>query len=199
MEQGTYAFYWIATMFHIDWYLILWKMCLCYQSWTYKAILPLPPKAWCVIKWQSFVVELNFLYGLCLSEDSVMYGFLDGPHGVFSGNFVIITDEIMDGFRNTGVSSHVSALFSKQMQHKSMFNVLMYCAKFKIDHELRSNTTWDWLVMRCVSSWPTCNSDHTRWFRHAGQWASQNWDRGDSFNCVAVWFLCILWCFQMLF
>ena len=31
-----------------------------------------------------------------------MYGFLDGPHGVFSGNFVVITDAIMDGFRNTG-------------------------------------------------------------------------------------------------
>lgn len=31
-----------------------------------------------------------------------MYGFLDGPHGVFAGNFVVITDEIMDGFRNTG-------------------------------------------------------------------------------------------------
>ena len=35
-------------------------------------------------------------------EDSIMYGFLDGPHGVFAGNFVVITDEIMDGFRNTG-------------------------------------------------------------------------------------------------
>ena len=38
----------------------------------------------------------------CSREDSRMYGFLDGPHGVFSGNFVVITDEIMDGFRNTG-------------------------------------------------------------------------------------------------
>jgi len=33
-----------------------------------------------------------------------MYGFLDGPHGVFAGNFVVITDEIMDGFRNTGAA-----------------------------------------------------------------------------------------------
>ena len=38
----------------------------------------------------------------CSCEDSSMYGFLDGPHGVFSGNFVVITDAIMDGFRNTG-------------------------------------------------------------------------------------------------
>eukprot|EP00933_Yihiella_yeosuensis_P032008 TRINITY_DN25596_c0_g1_i1.p1 TRINITY_DN25596_c0_g1~~TRINITY_DN25596_c0_g1_i1.p1 ORF type:complete len:1221 (+),score=283.79 TRINITY_DN25596_c0_g1_i1:53-3664(+) len=35
-------------------------------------------------------------------KDSVMIGFLDGPHGVFTGNFVEITSEIMDGFRNTG-------------------------------------------------------------------------------------------------
>ena len=31
-----------------------------------------------------------------------MYGFLDGPHGVVSGNFVVISDAIMEGFRNTG-------------------------------------------------------------------------------------------------
>ncbi|CAE7894545.1 PFP-BETA2 [Symbiodinium microadriaticum] len=35
-------------------------------------------------------------------KDSTMIGFLDGPHGIFTGNFVEITDEIMDGFRNTG-------------------------------------------------------------------------------------------------
>jgi len=34
--------------------------------------------------------------------DSEMVGFLDGPHGVFSGNFVKITEEIMAGFRNSG-------------------------------------------------------------------------------------------------
>ena len=39
-----------------------------------------------------------------------MYGFLDGPHGVFSGNFVVITDEIMDGFRNTGAPDLVIAV-----------------------------------------------------------------------------------------
>jgi len=34
--------------------------------------------------------------------DSVVYGFLDGPHGLFSGIYVKITAEMMDGFRNTG-------------------------------------------------------------------------------------------------
>mmetsp|Transcript_31903 Transcript_31903/g.67842 ORF Transcript_31903/g.67842 Transcript_31903/m.67842 type:complete len:1200 (-) Transcript_31903:60-3659(-) len=36
------------------------------------------------------------------NEKSTMIGFLDGPHGIFTGNFVEITAEIMDGFRNTG-------------------------------------------------------------------------------------------------
>ena len=35
-------------------------------------------------------------------KDSAMIGFLDGPHGIFTGNFVEISPEIMDGFRNTG-------------------------------------------------------------------------------------------------
>jgi 6-phosphofructokinase 1 len=34
--------------------------------------------------------------------DSRMIGFLDGPHGIFTGTFVEITATIMDGFRNTG-------------------------------------------------------------------------------------------------
>ena len=33
--------------------------------------------------------------------DSTMVGFLDGPHVDFSGNFVEITAETMEGFRNT--------------------------------------------------------------------------------------------------
>jgi len=35
-------------------------------------------------------------------KDSTMVGFLDGPHGIFTGNFVEITADIMDGFRNDG-------------------------------------------------------------------------------------------------
>ena len=45
-------------------------------------------------------------------ENSTMYGFLDGPHGVFAGNFVVITDEIMDGFRNTGAAPGICWAFA---------------------------------------------------------------------------------------
>ncbi|CAB9510223.1 Pyrophosphate--fructose 6-phosphate 1-phosphotransferase subunit [Seminavis robusta] len=34
--------------------------------------------------------------------DSRIFGFLDGPHGIFSGKFVLLTKTIIDGFRNTG-------------------------------------------------------------------------------------------------
>ena len=34
--------------------------------------------------------------------DSRVFGFMDGPHGIYSGNFYLLTDTIIDGFRNTG-------------------------------------------------------------------------------------------------
>jgi diphosphate--fructose-6-phosphate 1-phosphotransferase len=37
-----------------------------------------------------------------MSSESVLIGFLNGPHGVFSGNFVEIDGQFMDLYRNTG-------------------------------------------------------------------------------------------------
>ena len=34
--------------------------------------------------------------------DSVLFGFLDGPRGLFTGKFIEITRELMDGYRNMG-------------------------------------------------------------------------------------------------
>jgi len=34
--------------------------------------------------------------------DSRVFGFVDGPHGIFTGNFYLLTKTIIDGFRNTG-------------------------------------------------------------------------------------------------
>lgn len=34
--------------------------------------------------------------------DSRIFGFIDGPHGIFSGNFYLLTETIINGFRNTG-------------------------------------------------------------------------------------------------
>lgn len=37
-----------------------------------------------------------------LHPDSVLIGFLNGPHGIYSNNFMEITKEYMGLFRNTG-------------------------------------------------------------------------------------------------
>eukprot|EP01041_Mallomonas_annulata_P009984 gene9985-20762_t len=37
-----------------------------------------------------------------ISAQSVVIGFLDGPHGIYSGNYCIVDDEMMDTYRNTG-------------------------------------------------------------------------------------------------
>ena len=34
--------------------------------------------------------------------DSRIFGFMDGPHGIFSGNYYLLTKTIIDGFRNSG-------------------------------------------------------------------------------------------------
>jgi hypothetical protein len=34
--------------------------------------------------------------------DSRVFGFKDGPHGIFTGNFYLLTESIINGFRNTG-------------------------------------------------------------------------------------------------
>lgn len=37
-----------------------------------------------------------------LNKDSQLFGFLAGPHGVFSNNYMEITPEYMGLYRNTG-------------------------------------------------------------------------------------------------
>lgn len=36
------------------------------------------------------------------NPESLVFGFKDGPHGIFSGNFYLLTDSIINGFRNSG-------------------------------------------------------------------------------------------------
>lgn len=37
-----------------------------------------------------------------LNPESRLFGFLNGPHGIFTNNYMEITDDYMDQFRNTG-------------------------------------------------------------------------------------------------
>lgn len=48
------------------------------------------------------VIAGVFDYIKRISSDSQMFGFMDGPHGIYSGNYCRIDDAFMDQYRNTG-------------------------------------------------------------------------------------------------
>ena len=37
-----------------------------------------------------------------LSKESVLIGFLDGPQGIYNGQYCVIDDSLMDAYRNSG-------------------------------------------------------------------------------------------------
>jgi 6-phosphofructokinase len=39
---------------------------------------------------------------LRVSSDSVMVGFMDGPQGIYNGEYCIVDDKLMDCYRNSG-------------------------------------------------------------------------------------------------
>uniref|UniRef100_A0A7S0A7I1 Pyrophosphate--fructose 6-phosphate 1-phosphotransferase n=1 Tax=Pyrodinium bahamense TaxID=73915 RepID=A0A7S0A7I1_9DINO len=66
-------------------------------------------------------------------KDSAMIGFLDGPHGVFSGNFVEISSEIMDGFRNTGGFDMLGSGRHKIETEEQFQNSMTVCQAIGLD------------------------------------------------------------------
>jgi 6-phosphofructokinase 1 len=66
-------------------------------------------------------------------KDSTMIGFLDGPHGIFSGNFVEITSEIMDGFRNTGGFDMLGAGRHKIESEEQFQDSMAVCKSIDLD------------------------------------------------------------------
>jgi len=65
--------------------------------------------------------------------DSHMIGFLDGPHGIFTGNFVDITSEIMDGFRNTGGFDMLGSGRHKIETDEQFENAMAVCKAIDLD------------------------------------------------------------------
>lgn len=66
-------------------------------------------------------------------QDSKMIGFLDGPHGIFTGNFVEIDDDIMDGFRNTGGFDMLGSGRHKIESDEQFDNSLAVCKAIDLD------------------------------------------------------------------
>mmetsp|Transcript_100978 Transcript_100978/g.294051 ORF Transcript_100978/g.294051 Transcript_100978/m.294051 type:complete len:1193 (+) Transcript_100978:53-3631(+) len=65
--------------------------------------------------------------------DSVMVGFLDGPHGIFTGNFVEITPTVMDGFRNTGGFDMLGSGRHKIESEEQFQNSMAVCNAINLD------------------------------------------------------------------
>ena len=57
-----------------------------------------------------------------------VYGFLDGPHGIFTGNYVLLNDEIVDGFRNTGGFDMLGSGRHKIETPEQMQDSLYHCS-----------------------------------------------------------------------
>eukprot|EP00443_Scrippsiella_acuminata_P042352 CAMPEP_0115298380 /NCGR_PEP_ID=MMETSP0270-20121206/68231_1 /TAXON_ID=71861 /ORGANISM="Scrippsiella trochoidea, Strain CCMP3099" /LENGTH=1200 /DNA_ID=CAMNT_0002716061 /DNA_START=49 /DNA_END=3651 /DNA_ORIENTATION=- len=65
--------------------------------------------------------------------ESTMIGFLDGPHGIFTGNFVEVTAEIMDGFRNTGGFDMLGSGRHKIESEEQFANSMKVCNAIGLD------------------------------------------------------------------
>jgi 6-phosphofructokinase 1 len=65
--------------------------------------------------------------------DSTMIGFLDGPHGIFTGTFVEITKDIMDSFRNTGGFDMLGSGRHKIETEEQFKNSLEVCKGIDLD------------------------------------------------------------------
>jgi diphosphate-dependent phosphofructokinase len=75
------------------------------SSISFKSSTPL--RVGCVLSGGQAPGGHNVISGLfdslkAIHPDSVLFGFMDGPRGLFKGNFFEITPELMDGYRNMG-------------------------------------------------------------------------------------------------
>eukprot|EP00392_Amoebophrya_sp_AT5.2_P002204 g2209.t1 len=64
---------------------------------------------------------------------SAVFGFLDGPHGIFSANYVELTDEIINGFRNTGGFDMLGSGRHKIETSEQFENSLKTCLQLDLD------------------------------------------------------------------
>ncbi|CAD7963561.1 unnamed protein product [Amoebophrya sp. A120] len=68
-----------------------------------------------------------------IHPDSVVFGFLDGPHGIFASQYVQLNDEIIDGFRNTGGFDMLGSGRHKIETPEQFENSLKCCLELNLD------------------------------------------------------------------
>jgi diphosphate--fructose-6-phosphate 1-phosphotransferase len=65
--------------------------------------------------------------------DSVMVGFKNGPHGIFTGNYLEIDDELMDKYRNMGGFDIIGSGRHKIHDDKQFADSLRFCTELRLD------------------------------------------------------------------
>ncbi|CAD7944656.1 unnamed protein product [Amoebophrya sp. A25] len=68
-----------------------------------------------------------------INPSSSVYGFLDGPHGIFTGRYVELDDEIIDGFRNTGGFDMLGSGRHKIESDEQFANSMKTCVALDLD------------------------------------------------------------------
>uniref|UniRef100_A0A7S1U0B8 Pyrophosphate--fructose 6-phosphate 1-phosphotransferase n=1 Tax=Phaeomonas parva TaxID=124430 RepID=A0A7S1U0B8_9STRA len=67
------------------------------------------------------------------SPDSVMIGFLDGPHGIYTGNYIEIDDARMDLYRNTGGFDMLGSGRHKIEKPEHFLQSMQVCTALRLD------------------------------------------------------------------
>lgn len=68
-----------------------------------------------------------------LHPESRLFGFLNGPHGIFTNNYMEITLEYMNLFRNTGGFDMIRSGRHKIETDKQFQDSLQYCTQLGLD------------------------------------------------------------------
>lgn len=65
--------------------------------------------------------------------ESILYGFLNGPHGIFTGNATIIDDDLMSRYRNMGGFDIIGSGRHKIETEEQFFNSKASCEALELD------------------------------------------------------------------
>lgn len=97
-----------------------------------------PLKVGCVLSGGQAPGGHNVISGLYdmvkdIHPESTLYGFLKGPHGIFTGNFVEIQDDFMNEYRNMGGFDMIRSGRDKIETTEQFEKSLNYCSELDLD------------------------------------------------------------------
>jgi len=66
-------------------------------------------------------------------KDSVMVGFMDGPQGIYNGEYCIVSDELMNDYRNSGGFDMIGSGRHKIEKPKEFADAMANCIALNLD------------------------------------------------------------------